>query len=155
MSDRAGGGAAPGEDLDLHCAQAGWRSPALGLGEMGCRGPSEWADARALRGSGFVFSAPQITGSWGSLKMNMSLRSPPSCGSIHPPSLAQAHWAPLYLLHKVWETHWSVQDREKPQRPQTVPEGRAVEVTTSSLGPTDRSLRVNKLWDMPNGTLQS
>lgn len=40
----------------------------------------------------------------------------------------------------------SVRDREKPQSPQTVPEGRAVEVTPSSLGPTDRSLRVNKLW---------
>lgn len=63
MPDRAGGGAVPGADLDLHCARAGWRSPVLGLREMDCRGPSEWADARAFGGSGFVFSAPQITGS--------------------------------------------------------------------------------------------
>lgn len=105
--DRAGGGPEPWVDLGpslcrgWEAAHSGWRSPALQLGEMDCRQASEEADGRALGGSRLAFSAPQITGSWGSLKMNTSLGSPPSSGSIHFPLLAQAFWGPLYLVLKV------------------------------------------------------
>lgn len=106
--DRAGGGPEPGVDLGpslcpgWEAAHSGGRSPALQLGEMDCRQASEEADGRALGGSGLAFSAPQITGSWGSLKMNTSLGSPPSSGSIHFPLLAQAFWGPLYVVLKVF-----------------------------------------------------
>ena len=48
---------------------------------------------------------------------------------VHPSSVTGTSTLGASLVHKAWEAPLSVRDTEKPQRPQTVPEGRAVEVT--------------------------